>query len=79
MNACIFVLILLSFPNSNAGVERIFSATKNIKTDIRNQIDIDTIEACIYIKEYFKSSGIDAKDLIITKKMASKFCNDMYA
>ena len=78
-NECVkFVILLLCLPKSNACVERIFSAYNLIKTDIRNSLDLETIEAIIRVKEYLKAHRIHSDNLRITDEMIKKFNTQMY-
>jgi hypothetical protein len=78
-NECVkFILLILCLPNSNACVERLFSSYKLVKTDIRNQLEIETIEALIRVKEYMRSEGVHANNIRITKEMMNKFNSEIY-
>lgn len=48
---------LLVLPFSNASVERVFSALKQIKTDKRNRLSTDLVSAVIFTKEGIKENG----------------------
>ena len=53
---------------SNACVERIFLALNLLKTDFRNRLEFDIIEAITYVKEYLKANNVSSENLRITKK-----------
>ena len=73
-NKCVFFVIkLLCLPSSNACVERIFSALKLNKTDIRNKLEIDTVEAILLIKEYLKANDCKAFNMPISDFMVHNF------
>ena len=47
----IFVMQVLSLPITNTDAERLFSKLHLIKTDIRNKLNIDTVQALTRISE----------------------------
>lgn len=50
-NLKIVIQLLLVLPYSNASVERVFSSIKNIKTDHRNRLKTDTLNALLLTSE----------------------------
>ena len=75
-NKCvIFIIKLLCLPRSNACVERIFSSLDLIQTDIRNKIDLETVQSIIHTKEFLKYNQVHAYNMPITKYMLENFKN----
>lgn len=52
-----FALNILALPVTNTDAERLFSKLNLIKTDIRNNISIDSVKALTYISESVKEQG----------------------
>ena len=52
--------------------------TSLIKTDLRNQLGLDTIEAVIRVKVYLKSDSVHSNNIRISMEMIFKFNADMY-
>jgi hypothetical protein len=46
-------LNLLSIPLMSAECERVFSAAKNLLTKLRNNLNVDVIEACTCLKYWY--------------------------
>ena len=46
-----FVLNLYALPHSSAGAERQFSQLTNIKTKLRNRLEVNTVYSLMYIKQ----------------------------
>ena len=58
-----FVSVLSSFPFSNAAVERIFSALKQIKTDRRSSLKSSSLVALLQSKMALKNGNLSAAKL----------------
>ncbi|KAH0540084.1 hypothetical protein KQX54_012404 [Cotesia glomerata] len=56
-NLKIVMRLLLALPFSNASVERVFSALKICKTDLRNRMDTATIVNSLVIRESIEKDG----------------------
>ncbi|KAH0540191.1 hypothetical protein KQX54_014353 [Cotesia glomerata] len=56
-NLKIVMRLLLALPFSNASVERVFSALKICKTDLRNRMDTSTIVNSLVIRESIEKDG----------------------
>ena len=56
-NISTFILVVLSLPQSTAGVERTFSKLNNDKTNLRNSLAVTTLEATIDCSETFKDTS----------------------
>lgn len=67
-NIANFALDVLSYPHSNAEYERRFSKCNLIKTDIRNKLDCDTVEALLLSDQATKKSCVTFEP---TKQMIS--------
>lgn len=57
-NIANFALDILCYPHSNAECERLFSKCNLIKTDIRNKLECDTIDALLLSSQATKKSCI---------------------
>lgn len=53
----ILVNYFMSLPFSNAAVERLFSAVKNIKTDKRNRLENETLSSTVCVKYGLRRTG----------------------
>jgi hypothetical protein len=53
VNISKFMCVLMSLPHSNADTERAFSSVKNIKTDKRNKMCLETLEALLMVRTLF--------------------------
>ena len=56
LNLSKFFLNLMTIPQSNTFVERIFSQVSNVKTEKRNLLDITTMSSIIKLKSYYIDS-----------------------
>lgn len=72
------VLHMLSLPTSNAAVERAFSIMNTVKTKIRNQMNLDILQAIMHIKIFYTSRGQCCKDFVPTNAMLTLFNSNMY-
>ena len=72
MNLQKVVVVLLSFPFSNAGVERVFSQLKLIKTDRRSALKHESLLALMQTKHSFTNKGPNQAALLeLLKEMLS--------
>ena len=46
-------ITIVSYPPTQVSVERIFSALKILKSDIRNRLNEDIVNACLFLKSNF--------------------------
>lgn len=72
-----FVLKILSFPSSNAVVERVFSIMNTIKTKSRNRIDPKMLDALLRIKCTLISTKNCCKTFTPSETMYSKFNSEI--
>ncbi|KAF0745153.1 Uncharacterized protein FWK35_00028234 [Aphis craccivora] len=72
------VLVVLTLPHSNAGVERVFSMLTDIKTKKRNRLNPNTVKALIRTKLDIKNDNKCCLDYIITEQHLKKFNQCMY-
>ncbi|XP_076043833.1 uncharacterized protein LOC143026929 isoform X1 [Oratosquilla oratoria] len=56
-NFALFALQVLALPTSNADAERLFSVVGNVKTKIRNSLQIPSLTALIKVSEAVKADG----------------------
>ena len=74
------VLRLLTFPLSNAAVERVFSIMNSVKTKVRNRLKLTTLEAIIRTKIFCFNRKICCNNFTPTGHMLSLFnSNIVYA
>lgn len=73
-----FALLALSFPLSNAVVERVFSLMNIMKTKIRNKINVPLLDSLLRIKTHFIVEGLCCKTFTPTQFMHHKFNANMY-
>lgn len=71
-------LCVLSFPISNAVVERVFSQVNCVKNRLRSRLSLSTLECIILIRTFLSFKSNCCKDFIVTTEMLAKFSNDMY-
>ncbi|CAH1114746.1 unnamed protein product [Psylliodes chrysocephalus] len=72
-NIANFALDLLCYPHSNAECERTFSKCNLIKTDLRNKLGCDTVDALLLSSQATKKACITFKP---TRKMLSCMTSD---
>ncbi|KAL4126793.1 hypothetical protein QTP88_011002 [Uroleucon formosanum] len=59
-------------PGSNAAVERVFSLMNNTWTNLRNKLDIKTVEASLIIKTSFNNTSCEVLQANIGKQIVTK-------
>ena len=57
------VACLMSLPFSNALVERLFSALKNVKSDCRNSLERESLVGLLHTQQGMKSYNLPAEKL----------------
>jgi hypothetical protein len=72
-NIAQFALIILSFPNSNAVVERVFSIMNTVKTKVRNKMKTEMLTAILRIKTHLYSRNLCCRGFSVTPLMLQKF------
>jgi hypothetical protein len=65
-NIAQFALIILSFPNSNAVVERVFSIMNTVKTKVRNKMKTEMLTAILRIKTHLYSRNLCCRGFSVT-------------
>lgn len=75
-NLALFVLTILSFPNSNAVVERVFSIMNCVKTKTRNKMKLDMLSAILRIKTTVYSTQLCCAKFPVSKEMVKRFVAD---
>ncbi|KAL1492199.1 hypothetical protein ABEB36_012682 [Hypothenemus hampei] len=73
-----YVILILSFPSSNAVVERVFSIMNATKTKLRNKMGIQMLNSILLIKSKMFAEKKCCTRFKCTKKMINKFNNSMY-
>ena len=73
-----FVLSVLALPFSNAAVERSFSEMNLIKTNQRNRMHQDMLEALLHVRCYMERHNICCSSFKPSLQMLSKFDVNMY-
>ena len=73
-----FVLGRLTVAHSTAAVERIFSVVKLVKTQVRNRMSTQTLDAIVRIKTYLKNRDMCCKNMTISTNMLKLFNQKMY-
>ena len=58
------VACVMSWPFSNASVERLFSLLKLVKSDVRNALKRETLAGLMHAHEGMKASGVHAHEII---------------
>ena len=57
-----FFINLMIIPHSNMHVESMFSHVKNIKTPMRNSLDVSTVTSLLKVKSYYLNNKNSSKD-----------------
>lgn len=70
---------LFCLPFSNASVERVFSAMALVKTNLRNRLVCETVEAVLSIRYGLKFSGVTASEFVASRDMLRSFNASIYA
>lgn len=68
---------VLSFPSSNATVERVFSIMNTVKCKLRNKMILKTLNALVLIKCHFNINKICCKDFE-PMDMLKRFTSEIY-
>lgn len=73
-------LSLLSLPLSNAVVERVFSIMKIVKTRQRNKLNIEMLNAILFLRLHCKFNGMCCTQFEPTERMLQRFnSKNMYS
>ena len=68
-----YALECMSTPVSNAVVERVFSQVTLVKTNVRNRMGVDMLNAVIRIRAYLHFRGKCCRDFVPTAEMLRLF------
>lgn len=69
----IYALTCLTNPISNAVVERTFSQVTAVKTNLRNRMSVNLLNALVRIRSKLHFESKCCRDMIVTKRMLELF------
>ena len=69
------IVFMFSLPSSNASAERVFSALKMIKTELRNSLSNNTLVNIVRIKHWLKAHGWTSSTVEFDKEMIQRVLN----
>lgn len=65
-NIITLVEFTLALPGTNAAVERIFSFMRELWTDKRNRLEVETVKAIIIVKTHYGQTCVQFYNLLIS-------------
>ncbi|KAK8768032.1 hypothetical protein V5799_021696 [Amblyomma americanum] len=74
----LYALACLSYPMSNAVVERVFSEFTCVKTEYKNKMSLETLNAIVRIRTTLASRKMCCLKSIVTDDMLSRYRSDIY-
>ena len=69
---------VMSLPHSNAAAERAFSIVTDVKTQKRNRMGIESLNAIAVIRTSYVAKGVNCTSLAVKDQHFSKFNQEMY-